>query len=139
MNVDLPPKTLQETNEAYSIRNHNNKRKPYGQLKETETNKYRIIFPEYDLSTKGIGFGNGSNRVTVVAYKVKYHPAHSTILKYLLMTSSVLDPLLPSDTNIHFIPRGLIQSTNATIVKKTNHLTKLFLTSNRNSSHLQYS
>ena len=53
----------------------------------------------------------------MVAYEVKCHPAHSTILKSLLIKLSVLDPLPPSDTNIHIIPHGLIQSTDATIVK----------------------
>ena len=53
----------------------------------------------------------------MVTYEVKCHPAHSTTLKSLLIKLSVLDPLPPSNTNIHFIPHGLIQSTDATIVK----------------------
>ena len=75
-----------------------------------------------NMRWKRIGFGNGTNRVTTVAYEVKCHPAHSTILKSLLIKASVLDPLPPSDTNIHFIPHGLIQSIDATTVK--NQLTQ---------------
>ena len=53
----------------------------------------------------------------MVAYEVNYHPAHSTILKYRLIKYSVLDPLQPPDTNIHFISHDLIQSTDAITVK----------------------
>ena len=77
---------------------------------------YRIH--AFDLSTKIIGFGNGSNRVTTVAYEVKCHPVHSTLLKALLLKLSVSYSLSPSDTNIHFIFQDLIQSTDATTVKK---------------------
>ena len=110
MNVDLPPKTslqFKKTTEEDAIHNNNNKHKPDRQLKEAETNKHHIIFPAFDLFTKRIGFGNGSNRVTTVVYEVKCHPDHSTVLKLLFIKSSALDPLPPSDTNIHFIPHGL--------------------------------
>ena len=91
-------------------------------LKDAETNQHCIVLPEFDLSTRIIGFGNGSNRVTAVAYEVKYHPAHSTLLKSLLIKSSVIYPLPPTDTNIHFIPHGLIQATDVTTV--TNQITQ---------------
>ena len=113
--------TLQKTNDKTALHNYNNKRKPDGQPKEPEQDK-SITFPAFDLSTKRIGFGNGTNRVTPVAYEVKCHPAHSTILKPLLIKASVLDPLPLSDTNIHFILHGLIQYTDATTVK--NQLTQ---------------
>ena len=119
MKVELSPEDifkLQETTDKTAIHNHSNKRKPDGQPKEAEHSKI-ITFPAFDLSTKRIGFGNGTKRVITVAYEVKCHPTHSTILKSLLIKASVLDPLPPSDTNIHFIPRGLIQSTDATTVK----------------------
>ena len=74
------------------------------------------------MFTKRIGFGNETSQVTTVVYEVKCHPAYYTIVKSLLTKASVLDPLPPSDTNIHFIPRGLIQSTDATTVK--NHFTQ---------------
>ena len=125
MNVDLSPEdniAIHEIIEGNTIHNHNNKRKPYGQLKESDKNKNSIIFPAFDLSTKRIGFGNGTNRFTMVVYEVKYYPAHSTILKSLIIKSSVLDPLPPFDTDIHFLPHSLIQSTNATTVK--NQLTQ---------------
>ena len=95
MNVDLSHEdiiALQKTTEGDATHNHNNKRKPDGELKEPEKNKNSVIFPAFDLSTKRIGFGNETNRVTTVAYEVKFQPAHSIILKYLLIKSSVLDP-----------------------------------------------
>ena len=84
MNVDISPENisaLQKTTEKDTIHNNKNKRKPDRQLKEAETNRHRIIFPAFDLSTKRIGFRNGSKRVTTVAYEVKCDPAHSIILK----------------------------------------------------------
>ena len=124
MKVQLSPDditTLQEIATATITHNHTNKRTKDGQPKDPEHNN-SITFPAFDLSTKRIGFGNGTHRVTTVAYEVKCHPKHSTILKSLLIKASVLDPLPPSDTNIHFIPHGLIQSTDATTVK--NQLTQ---------------
>ena len=56
-------------------------------------------------------------KIFTVAYEVKCHPAHSTILKSFLIKTSVLDLLPPSDTNIHFICHGLIKFTDATTVK----------------------
>ena len=58
------------------LHNNNNKFKPDGQIKDAETNQHRIVFPAFEVSTKRIGFGNGSNRVTTVAYEVKYHFGH---------------------------------------------------------------
>ena len=58
------------------LHNNNNKLKLDGQIKDAETNQHRIVFPAFEVSTKRIGFGNGSNRVTTVAYKVKYHLGH---------------------------------------------------------------
>ena len=120
MNVDRYHEdiiALQETTDGDGTHNHNNKGKPDGQLKEPEKNKNSVIFPAFDLSTKRIGFENGTYRVTTVEYEVKYHSAHSTILKSLVIKSSILDPLPPSVTNVHFTPHGLIQSTDATTVK----------------------
>ena len=100
MNVDLSHEdiiALQKTTEGDATHNHKNKRKPDRQLKEPEKNKNSVIFPAFDLSTKRIGFGNGTKRVTTVAYVVKFHPVHSTILKYFLIKPSVLDSLPPSD------------------------------------------
>ena len=53
---------LQKTNDETAFHNHNNKHKPDGQPKEPEQDK-SITFPAFDLSTKQIGFGNGTNRV----------------------------------------------------------------------------
>ena len=52
---------LQESTEGDEIHNHINKRKLDGQLKEPDKNNKSIIFPAFDLSTKRIGFGNGTN------------------------------------------------------------------------------
>ena len=127
MNVDLTNEdiiALQGTTEEDVLHNNNNnnnnnnnKSKPDGQIKDAETNQHNIVFPAFNLSTKRIGFGNGFNRVTTVAYEVKCHPARSTLLKSLLIKSSVSYLLPPSDTNIHFISHGLIQSTDATTAK----------------------
>ena len=108
---------LQQTTENEMTNTQTNKRKPDGHLKDITCSQQRIVIPDFDLSTKRIGFGNGSNRVTTIAYEIKCHPTHSTLLKSLLIKSSVLDPLQPSNSNIHFIPHGLIQSTDATTVK----------------------
>ena len=124
MKVQLSPDditTLQEITTVTITHNHIIKRTTDGQPKDPEHNN-SITFPAFDLSTKRIGFGKGTNRVTTVAYEVKCHLSHSTILKSFLIKASVLDPLPPSDKNIHFIPHGLIQSTDATTVK--NQLTQ---------------
>ena len=120
MSVDLTEEDIieLEKNTTYDVIHiHNNKRKLDGQLKDTTEGQERIVFPPFDLSTKRIGFGNGSNRVTTNAYEIKYHPIHSTLLTYFLIKLSVLDPISPSDTNIHLIPHGSIQSTYAIAVK----------------------
>ena len=83
---------------------HSNKHNPAGQLKDAAEVYQRTVFLSFDLFTKIIGFGNGSNIVTTVAYKIKFHPAHSTLLKSLLIKSSVLEPIPPSESNIHFKP-----------------------------------
>ena len=95
----------------------NNKRKLDGQLKDASENQQRIVFPTFELSTKKIGIDNGSNRVTIIAYEIKCPPAYSALLKSLLVKSFVLNPIQPSNPNIHFIPQDLIQSTNATTIK----------------------
>ena len=120
MKVDISEENiiaLQQTTENDVNNTQNNKRKPDGRLKNVTENQQRIVFAAFDLSTKRIGFGNGSNKVTTIAYEIKHHPVHSTMLKSLLIKSSVLDPIQPFDSNIHFISHGLIQSTDATIVK----------------------
>ena len=108
---------LQQTNENEVTNTQTNKRKPDGQLKDAIDSQKRIVFPAFDLSTKRIGFGNGSNRVTTTTYEIKCHPTHSTLLKFLLIKSSVLDPIQPSDSNIYFISHCLIQYTDTTTVK----------------------
>ena len=120
MKVDISEENiiaLQQTTENDVNNTQNNKRKPDGRLKNVTENQQRIVFAAFDLSTKRIGFGNGFNKVTTIAHEIKHHPVHSTMLKSLLIKSSVLDPIQPFDSNIHFISHGLIQSTDATIVK----------------------
>ena len=62
-------------------------------------------------------FGNRNARVTTVAYEIRCHPAHATLLKSILIQASVLDHIAPSDNHIHFIPYGLLQTTDANTVK----------------------
>ena len=96
MNVDLTKEhsiAFQKTIGDDMIHNHNNKHKPDGQLKDATEIHQRIAFPSSDLSTKRIEFVNGSNRVITVAYAIKCHPAHSTLLTSLLIKLSVLDQL----------------------------------------------
>ena len=125
MNVDdteediiaLPKITLDDV-----ICTHNNKLKPDEQMKDKIEGQKLITFPAFDLSTRRNGFGNGSNRVTTVAYEIKCHPAYSTLLKAILIKSSILDMVPPSNTNIHFISHILIKSTDTTTIK--NHITQ---------------
>ena len=115
-----------------------NKCKLDGKLKDKINSQQRVIFPVFDLSTKIFGFGNGSNRVTTIAYEIKCHPVHSTLLISILIKSCVLHSIQPSDSIIRFIPHGLIQSTDVTTIKKPNYSTKLLSRSNRHHPYLQY-
>ena len=119
MNVYLTKENiivLQQIVENDINNTHSNKRNPAGQLKNATKGHQRIIFPAFDLSTKIIGLGNRSNRITTVAYDIKCHSAHSTLLKHLLIKSSVLDSIPPPDSTIYLIPHGLIQIIDVTIV-----------------------
>ena len=100
----------------------NNKDKPDGKQKDATESQQRIVFPSFDLSTKKTEFGNGSNRVITIAYEIKYYPAHSTLLKSLLIKSSVLDPIQQYDFNIHFVPHGLIQCLKKQITHQSRFL-----------------
>ena len=95
----------------------NNKRNLDDNKKEPNTQDKTIVSLAFDLSTKRVGFGNGTARVTTVAYEIRCHPAHTTLLKTILIQASVLDPVLPSDNHIYFIPYGLLQTTDATTLK----------------------
>ena len=97
------------------ITTHVNKTEKW-KMKQTVGHQ-RILFLTFDLSTKTICFGNGSNRVTTVAYEIKCHPSKSILLKSLLIKSCILDLIAPFDSNIHFIPHDLIQSTDTPTVK----------------------
>ena len=108
---------LQQTTDNDVNNTQNNKRKPDGQLKKTTESQQRIVSPAFELCTKRIKFSNRSNKVTTIAHKIKCHPRHSTLLKSLLIKSSVLDPIQPSDSNVQFIFHDLIKSTDATTVK----------------------
>ena len=79
-------------------------------------NDNSIVFPPFDLSTKRINFGNGSARVTTITYKIRYYPHHVTLLKSIVIQTSIFDPITPSNYHIHFIPHELIQTTDTTTV-----------------------
>ena len=95
----------------------NNKRLPDGNRKNSTTPDKTIVFPAFDLSTKRVRFGNGNTRVTTVAYGIRCYPAHATLLKSILIQASTFDPIAPSDNHIHFIPYGLLQTTDTNTVK----------------------
>ena len=74
MKVDLSDEdmiVLKQITENEVTNTQTNKRKTDGQLKDTTDSHQRIVFPAFDLSTKRIGLGNGSNRVTTIAYEIK--------------------------------------------------------------------
>ena len=141
MKVDLSDEdiiALKQTTDNEVTKIQKNKRNPDRKLKDATDSHQRIVFPTFDLSTKRIGFSNGSNRVTTIAYEIKYYPIHSTLLKSLLIKTSVLDSIQQSDSNVRFIPRGLIQSIDTTTVKKPNYPTKQLFRSNIHRPYLQY-
>ena len=86
----------------------NNKRNSDGNRKDPNTQDKNIVSPAFDLLTKRVRYSNGTARVTTVAYKICCHSAHTTLLKSTLIQESVLDPVLPSNNQIHFIPYGLL-------------------------------
>ena len=87
-------------------------------------------FPDFDLSTKCAGFENSNAQVTTIGYEIRCHPYHANLLKTILIQVSVLDPIAPSERNFHFIPYGLIQTTDSTIVKNQITQQNRFLTQN---------
>jgi len=107
---------LQECIPIITYSTTNNKRLPDGNRKKSTTQDKTIVFPNLDISTKRVGFGNGTARVTTVAYEIRYHPVHAILLKSILIQASVLDPVSPSDNHIHFT-LWYIQTTDATTVK----------------------
>ena len=73
--------TLKEYQKNDDTDNSSNKRNPNGTRKTRSENKNSIVFPAFDLSIKRIGFGNGSTRVTTIAYEIGCHPHHATLTK----------------------------------------------------------
>ena len=108
---------LQECIPVISDSTSNNKRLLDGNRKKPTTNDKTIVFPTSDLSTKRVVFGNGNARVITVAYEIRCQHDHATLLKSILIQASVLDPVSPSDNHIHFIPYGLLQTTDTLSVK----------------------
>ena len=77
--------TLHECMPVISDSTLNNKRLPDGNRKDPTTNEKTIVFPVFDLSTKRVEFGNGHARVTTVAYEIRCHLDHVTLLKSILI------------------------------------------------------
>ena len=91
MKVKLNDKEISALEECIPIISDdtsNNKRLPDGNRKDPTTLENTIVFPAFDLSTKRVGFGNGNSRVTTVAYEIRCHPAHATLLKSILIQAS---------------------------------------------------
>ena len=86
-------------------------------IEKSTTQDKTIDFPAFDISTKRVGFGNGTARVTTVAYEIRYHPVHAILLKSILIQAFVLDPVSHFDNHIHFTLYGILQTTDATTVK----------------------
>ena len=80
---------------------------PMEQRQSSDNDNY-IVFPAFDLPTKRISFGNGSARVTTIAYEIRCYLHYATLLKKILIQASILYPILPSYSHIHFITYGLI-------------------------------
>ena len=97
-------------------------------IEKTQYARQDYFFPAFDLSTKRVGFSNGTTRVTTAAYEIRYHPAHTILFKSILIQTSILDPVLPSDNHIHFVPYGLLQTTDAATVKNQTTQQNRFLT-----------
>ena len=120
MKVKLNGENISALKECISIISDytsNNKRLPDRNRKDPTTPDKTIVFPAFDLSTKRVGFGNGNSRVTTIAYGIRCHPTHATLLKSILIQASVLDPIAPLDNHIHFISYGVLQTTDANTVK----------------------
>ena len=82
----------------------NNKRNPDGNRKEPNMQDNTIDFPTFNLFTKHVGFGNGNVRVTTVAYEIRCHPTHATLIKSIIIQASVLDPIPPLTTTFTLYP-----------------------------------
>ena len=52
--------------------------------KGNPTGKQKNVIPDFDLYSKEIGDGNGNERVTTFAYKIRTSPSNSNMLKNLL-------------------------------------------------------
>ena len=100
---------LQEYIHIITYSTTNKTRNPDGNRKDPNTQDNAIVFPAFDL--------NGTAKVTIVAFEIHFHSAHTTLIKSIFIQSSVLNPVPPSDNHIHFIPYGRLQTTDATTVK----------------------
>ena len=120
MNVDLNENDITTLKECVSTNanpNPANKRSPDDNRKDPAKKSNTIVFPAFDISTKRVGFGNGNARVTTVAYEIRCHLDHATLLKSIFIQVSVLDPISASKNHTHFIPYGLFQTTYSFTVK----------------------
>lgn len=75
---------------------------PNGNLNDINDNDNSITFLTFDLSTKKIDFGNGSRRVTTVAYEVKSYSTRAILITTIIVKCFVLDLISSSDSYIPF-------------------------------------
>ena len=90
MNVNLNEKCIIAFKEHVSINtnpNCNNKRNPGGNREDPVENKNTIVLLAFNLSTKLVEFGNDNTWVTTVAYEIRFHLDHVTLLKININSS----------------------------------------------------
>lgn len=69
-----------------------NKRTTHGKPKKSEEDIKKLMFIiAFDLFTRQVEFGNGSNQVTMIAYKIQYYPNNGSLLKIILSYAHILD------------------------------------------------
>ena len=74
--------------------------------------KERIIIPAFDLYSREVGDGNGTDRVKMFAYEIRCEPKNAHMLKMLLCRVST------EYSNFNFIPYGLKSITNSTTTRQ---------------------
>ena len=75
---------------------------------ENPQKQNEILIPVFDIHHKTVGNGNGSNRISMIAFDIHCNPKDSSIPKLLMARCSK-----DSNKDFTFIPYELLQMTNA--------------------------